>query len=319
MYDLTVKAAIDDNETVLPVDDLHSLLRPLCKKWTFQLERGEQLTEKNPKGYLHYQCRISLVKKKTQDSLKALLLDAGLKGFNLSTSSTNSLVGDAFYCMKADTKVDGPWTDKDHVVRNKHTKQLELCPFYLPWQQSLLDQVKDFDMRSIHIVICTPGEEGKSMFCEKIEYDKLGYEMPPYRLFDDIMAFAFGIADQKLYVFDMPRAMKKDKMSDFFSGMEALKNGRLFDKRYCAKSRRIDRPNIILFTNTEPSLAYLSMDRWRWHTIKNGELVKYVLGSQPAAAKAAKAKKSSKKDTSTVSDDPGDQTGDDDVDPDYDV
>lgn len=44
--------------------------------------------------------------------------------------------------------------------------------------------------------------------------------MPPYRLFDDLMQFAFGIPPQKLYVFDMQRAMKKDKMSDFFSGME---------------------------------------------------------------------------------------------------
>jgi len=122
--------------------------------------------------------------------------------------------------------------------------------------------------------------KGKSVFCEKAEYDKLGYEMPPYRLFDDLMQFAFGIPPQKLYFFDMPRAMKKDKMSDFFSGMEALKNGRMFDKRYTAKSRRIDRPNIILFTNVEPNLSYMSLDRWKFHTIINNHLEPYVFAAE---------------------------------------
>ena len=74
------------------------------------------------------------------------------------------------------------------------------------------------------------------------------------------MHFAFGILSQKLYLFDMPRAMKKDNMSDFFPSMESLKNGRMFDKHYTAKCHRIDHPNIILSTNTETKLGYLSMD-----------------------------------------------------------
>lgn len=143
VYDATLPA---DN---ISVDDLHSLLRPLCKKWSFQLERGAKKTEKHPEGYLHYQLRLSLVKKKTLKSALAFLLAGGFKG-HLTTSSTNSLTGDAFYVLKADTRVDGPWTDKDYVPRNALTQQLQLCPTYLPWQQSLLDIVAPFDMRTIH-------------------------------------------------------------------------------------------------------------------------------------------------------------------------
>lgn len=56
--------------------------------------------------------------------------------------------------------------------------------------------------------------------------------------------------------------MKKDKLADFYTGIEVIKNGVAFDKRYTAKKIRFNRPRIVVFTNTLPILSLMSQDRW---------------------------------------------------------
>ena len=92
----------------------------------------------------------------------------------------------------------------------------------------------------------------------------LALELPALRQFEDLLQFAYRFENQKAYLVDMPRAMKKDKLSEFYSGLECLKNGVVWDKRYAAKkrSRRMDRPQIIVFTNTLPAWEFMSKDRW---------------------------------------------------------
>ena len=110
VYDATISAA------GVSASDLHSALRPICKKWTFQLECCTVCTTKNPDGYLHYQCRVNLVKKKSISAAITIFQGLGLK-FDLTASSTNSIVSDAFYCMKDDSREpgpdSGPFTEKD--------------------------------------------------------------------------------------------------------------------------------------------------------------------------------------------------------------
>lgn len=101
-----------------------------------------------------------------------------------------------------------------------------------------------------------------------MEYEGLAYEVPPFRLMEDIMQCAMGVKAQKCYIIDMPRALKKDKLSEFYSGLECLKNGVCYDKRYSFKKRRMDRPQIAVFTNVEPCWAYMSLDRWEIYDMK---------------------------------------------------
>ena len=68
----------------------------------------------------------------------------------------------------------------------------------------------------------------------------------------DIMEFAHSFPAQKAYIIDMPRGMKKDKLADFYAGLESIKNGVTYDKRYVGKKRRMDRPQIMVFTNSLP-------------------------------------------------------------------
>jgi len=76
------------------------------------------------------------------------------------------------------------------------------------------------------------------------------------------MQCCMGIPPQKAYLIDMPRGMKKEKLAGFYSGLEALKNGTMYDKRHSFRKRRIDRPQIWVFTNHIPDVTLMSRDRW---------------------------------------------------------
>lgn len=255
-------------------DEMHMVLRTLCKTYVFQMERGEQSTELHPEGYLHYQGRLSLIKK-AQITVAARLLKAAANDvvFSLKHTLKDQVKGEAFYQMKAQTRVQGPWTEKDFRELPPMTKRLKkvMDNGLFPWQERLKDLVSEYDDRSIHLVHDPAGNHGKSAFCEYMEYKGLAYEVPPFRLMEDIMACAMGIPNQTCYMIDMPKGMKKEKLGDFYSGIESLKNGVVYDKRYHFKKRRMECPQVVVFTNTLPNLDYLSKDRWVIHTIQSLE------------------------------------------------
>jgi hypothetical protein len=215
--------------------------RKKCKQYAFQLEEGAS-------GYIHYQGRISLIKKK---SLKALINFFSEECFaSIHWSQTSNLVakrGDDFYVTKEDTRIKGPWTDKDEV--KILTKQMKMFNEWglLDWQSELKEKAKIFDLRTIDLIYDPEGNKGKSLFSEHMEYEGIAEEVPPFRLMDDIFQWVAGSAIKKCYIFDMPRGMKKDKLADFYAGIEVIKNGVAYDKRYNPKKIRFDRPRIYVF------------------------------------------------------------------------
>lgn len=253
--DFTLKA-----EDELP-DKVLKFCQDYFKKWVFQLERSDT-------GYLHWQGRGRLVKRRTLASCVGVLGPA-LPGVHLSASSTNSLGDSSFsYVMKADTRVAGPWKDEDPEPP-KLTRQLKdfLTKDKYPWQTFIEASVKETDDRYIKVVIDTVGNIGKSVFVEYLEYNGLAYEIPAVNCLEDMMQICMGIPVQKAYVIDMPRGLKKEKLAGMYAGLEALKNGTMYDKRYSFKKRRIDRPQVIVFTNVKPDVSLLSLDRWIFYNI----------------------------------------------------
>lgn len=73
----------------------------------------------------------------------------------------------------------------------------------------------------------------------------------------------------------MPRAINKEKLAQFFAGIETLKSGYCYDDRYKFNRRLFDRPRICVFTNVEPDLKLLSKDMWKLWTVTDGQLVNY--------------------------------------------
>jgi hypothetical protein len=265
-YDLTISAAnagFDHN--VIGV-----ALSRYFKKFVFQLEASET--------YVHYQFRGHLIKKKTVQAMIKIATE-NLWGAHVGATSTTVHAGNSFnYVMKADTKRDGPWTEEDFVLPPILTRQL--AQFHTqekyPWQTTVDKWCDELDDRAIKLVYDQIGNNGKSIFAEYLEYHGKAFEMPPFRLMEDIMACAMGIKPQKVYLIDMPRGMKKDKLGEFYSGLESLKNGVCYDKRYAFRKRRFDRPQIIVFTNTLPEMSFMSADRWSiWEMDQNKTLSQY--------------------------------------------
>lgn len=275
VWDITISAREYDGRRT--INDIHLLLRPVCKKYVLQLERGEEKTTKNPDGYLHYQGRVSVYKKSTQSGVAAQLKESGLTHFHISPTTNTGLKGEAFYCMKSQTKIDGPWTDKDYKAPKPDLWTVEMVKNegLYPWQEAMRDNLIPYDRRTIHVIVDTGGNVGKSVFCMYMWHNDYAAVLPgTMNSAEDLCQFSMN-HPHRAYLIDMPRAMKKNKLFGLYSGIETLKNGYLYDKRYSGKYMYINEPNICVFTNTPPKLRYLSADRWKIWTVKDKNLVPY--------------------------------------------
>lgn len=260
VHDITVKAE------GVTVDALHEKLREWCKKWIFQLEKGDG-------GYLHYQGRVTLIKKRRPVEIANLFNDDLFK-VRWSVTSSNARDKESFYCIKADTKVDGPWKDTDYrppVVLTRQMQEFVNFTRY-PWQSKVEEFCKEWDKRTIHWIYDEGGYNGKSDLVEWLDVNRIACVVPPMRNTEDILQFVYCQPDSRAYLIDFPRSMKKDHLCEFYSGIEALKNGFVYDKRYKGQKRWIDRPAIIIFSNTLPPSAAMSRDRWKVWSIVDHDL-----------------------------------------------
>ncbi|AXQ66345.1 MAG: replication associated protein [Cressdnaviricota sp.] len=275
-FDVTLKV----DETYPDHHQVISALTSIAKKWVFQQEQGDET------GYLHWQIRLSLHKKCRFSALKADIIPH-LPGHWSPTSNEVHNSGQQFnYVMKVQTRLAGPWTDKDSikdppVLTTQLKNFLQKDPY--PWQVSAISLVKGYDERHIHYIYDPHYNSGKSIFCEWIEYQGLGEEIPGiFTLAEDIMQFAMSMERSPCYLFDMPAAMKKEKMHQLYAGLEMLKNGFLYDKRYFGKKRRINRPQLICFANNLPIAGLIAPDRWQVHYITPDKcLVDYDMTIHP--------------------------------------
>ena len=254
VWDFTLKADLEGLDEHILKDNL----RNKCKKFCFQLERGTS-------GYEHYQGRISLIKKKSLSSLKTLFCNDSSNSCFWSkahfSKTTNACKGDIFYVTKEDTRIAGPWSDKDEIKILTTQMELFLSWELYPWQHKAREIGQQFCLRSIDLIYDPKGNAGKSLFSEWMEYQGLAEEVPPFRLMDDIFQWVASRPIKGCYIIDMPRGMKKDKLGDFYSGIEVIKNGVAYDKRYSAKKVRFSRPKIFVFSNTLPEFSLMSADR----------------------------------------------------------
>lgn len=257
-YDFTASCASNDQADVV------SKLIESCKMWCFQREKGAST------GFEHFQGRFSL-------KVKARLTAVAKKfpGWHLSvTSKVNA--GNNFYVTKEDTRIEGPWSSEDEVTTYIPRQIREIKQLY-PWQEQVIaDAEADrFDTRSINVIVDTSGNHGKSILKTWIEVKGIGCALPYANDYRDLMRAVMDRPTRRLYIVDMPRAIKKEQLFQFYSGIEDIKNGVAWDDRYHFRQKFFDCPNIWVFTNTIPDFSLLSRDRWiLWHFGPSNELIK---------------------------------------------
>ena len=121
-------------------------LRMLSKKYVFQLERGES-------GYVHWQGRVSLIKKKRLHEAVSLFhrLEC-FKNVHLSVTTTNVMEGLTFnYVMKIDSWIE-PYRFMDTDEQLYLPRQVREIHTLYPWQSHIIEHANDWDTRAINTI-----------------------------------------------------------------------------------------------------------------------------------------------------------------------
>lgn len=163
----------------------------------------------------------------------------------------------------------GPWTNEDEKEPPYIPRQVREMGPLKPWQQEVVRLSKEWDTRSIYVIVDKQGGIGKSTLAAYMDVHGLGLEIPFANDYRDIMRMVMDMPSSNCYIIDMPRALKKEKLYQMWSAIESVKNGYVFDDRYTFKRKRFDCPQIFVYTNTEPDISLLSRDRWKILTVKD--------------------------------------------------
>lgn len=260
VWDFTVGAQFIDKLT------LDVTIRKHCKKWRYQLEKGDS-------GYEHFQGRVSL---KEKVRLATAITLFNVREIHWSITSKENRDND-FYTCKEESRVEGPWKDTDPqpMYIPRQIRGIELRP----WQQSIVDSAEVFDTRHINIILDNKGNIGKTTLKTWVRCHGIGRFIPFVNDYKDMMRIVMDCPKEKLYIIDIPRAIQKDRLFQFYAGIETLKDGYAYDDRYHFKDECFDSPVIWVFTNVEPERNLLSADRWRFWEVqgKDGDLARCAL------------------------------------------
>lgn len=237
-------------------------LKQLAKKWVFQLEKGEKT------GYLHYQGRMSL-KEKTQNLV--------WEGAHISRTSTGG--SKSFnYVMKEETRIDGPWSNKDTKKFLQKKVELVLQGELNSMQEWMKKEAMIYKDRIIDILIDKEGKKGKSTLVSLAAYEGWGRKIPMTSGMNtkDIMQLVMQMPKSRAYFIDFPKVTDKKKLQAYFEAIEIIKDGYAFDTRYEFEEEWFEVPRIFVFMNKKPDLSMLSADRWKlWMIDEDGDVVKY--------------------------------------------
>ena len=254
----------------ISLDDLKSCLSEHCKKWIFQKECAPST------GKLHYQGRISLKVKnrKTHDLLPKLWC-----------SPEHSEDDSTFYCSKSETRIDGPWSDKDKKKRYI-PRQVREMDILTPMQEKIIASAKiqqsqdGFDTRTIDCIVNPDGGMGKSAIRNYVMAYGLGVFIPISTSSKDVMRMVMDMAMgsksepkgdgfKPLYIIDIPKAVTNNQKleNDFYGAIENLKDGFAYDDRYGFRWEQFDSPAIWVFTNSMPDKSAFTAGRWRFWSV----------------------------------------------------
>jgi len=207
------------------IEYIKQCMEATCKKWSFQLEKGDgknhakqwgvwdEDMKGSDQGTTHIQGRFSL-KKKTRSI-------NWCNAWFRPTLEENMNNHD--YVTKSDTRIEGPWKWDDEVIYIP--RQIREIKNLYPFQADIIKSKDVWDTRNINFLVDIQGNHGKSILATWIMVHRIGFAIPYSNDFKDIMRMAKCIPNEcrKLLIIDLPRALKKDSLFQFMAGLEDLK------------------------------------------------------------------------------------------------
>lgn len=269
-YDFTI--FLTQNGKEIWREDEHPVLKKqlneICKEGNFQLEKG------NTSGKLHWQGRISLKKKMRKTALVKIATETFLRQGVRWSITSKANIRNYEYVTKDHTRVAGPWDIKEKEMYIP--RQVREMNGLRPFQQHIVDDADVWDTRTINWIYQPTGSVGKSRLKTYLRVYKLGRVIPPCNDMKDILRIVCDLPTSKLYIVDLPKAMKKDKLHGLLGAIETIKDGYAYDDRYRFTEKVFDCPNIWVFSNMMPDFDMLSHDRWKiWNINSKYELIEH--------------------------------------------
>lgn len=203
--------------------------------WTIGYEVGRD-------GYKHIHARIN-----ARDDFKEL--QRFFQGCHIEESNSES---------------DEYETKDGHFIRSEDTVDVRRCRFgrLRNNQQRILELLDRQSDRQILVWVDHTGNVGKSFLTRWLVERRRAYYVPPTvdNVRQIIQWVCSGYKGQPYIVIDIPRSAKWNQ--SLYTGIEAIKDGIVYDTRYSANLRDIWGCKILVLTNSDPKLDALSEDRW---------------------------------------------------------
>lgn len=256
-----------DNETVedmlarQPI--LNKFFEDECKHWFYQLERGKDC------GKLHFQIRISL-KNRVRASFFANAAKEinAIKACDFRPESVNGEKMSKFYHMKRDTRVEGPWSDKDAIPFIP--SYWDSTPTFV-WHAEARRLLDEATGRQLVLVVDKKGGRGKTALTRLLVKEG-AKEVPSFLgTAKDIMRASYAVLDgtnperTQTLVIDIPRSQTKCQKDFWYhaaTALEKVKDGVQVEDRYHFQTFYSQPPRIIAFCNDPPPHDALTHGRW---------------------------------------------------------
>lgn len=244
----------NEEEAIKIYSSYSSNIKPFCKYFIYQLEKGTD-------GHVfHLQGYLELLEKSRLTAMKKI--DEKAHWEPSKASRTANLA----YCSKSETKVKEPiiW---DKSKEPKYTaEQLMLIPFdnFKKWQREAVEKAQEpVNKRVIYWYWSSQGCMGKTEVVKHlIYYYNWGYIDGDKQ---SIMCSILGEDGTKEikegYVFNFGRDKDMRKVS--YTAMENIKDGLLFSSKYKSNGGLFPPAKLIVMANAPPIENKLSTDRWK--------------------------------------------------------
>lgn len=281
-------------------EDIIKCLKQHCKQWCFQEEKGDG-------GYEHYQGRLSLKEKKRLSEIRALFPGWGTCHWEAERDGDKS----GFYVTKEESRVAGPWSNKDVVP---YIPRFHRNLVFTRVQQWIFDKLKAQDDRKFLFLVDKEGGTGKSTFGTQLSLKHGGIRIPAsIKTAEDALAVVYSrvsVNPGKTWIIylDIPRSVAKaEHWGKWLSLLEDVKNGHAYDKRYTWKECFFEPPKVLVVSNSYPPKGLLTGDRYDcqdmlWIRFTVGDLSKAAYEEKLAARKQAQLDKEKEQEKKKVKD-----------------
>nr|QKV51127.1 putative replication associated protein [Crucivirus sp.] len=231
-------------------------------KFIFQLEISPTTQR------LHYQGHINLNTKlrpkEFYNRVKGIL-----RGLYVTPSSNAGEKQAEFYCLKEESRVAGPWADKDYIFED-FSDLTEPTDWQVEVKNILLGPA---DPRTIYWIWETEGCTGKSSFATYMEIKHKIIGLGLGKAADNF--YACSEMKARGYIFDVPRTQPNSfDWSEVYMSLEKIKDRNFLSTKYKPKKVLLPViPHVVVFANQAPDKKALSMDRWKIFKIVNKNLI----------------------------------------------